>query len=97
MIKHIVAWRLRKEPSVRANAERVKLLLESMAGRIPGLLKIEVGINFFDDANAADVVLYSEFVDREALAGYQSHPVHEAVKPAIRELTIERRVVDYET
>lgn len=97
MIKHIVAWRLKKEPSVRANAERVKLLLESMAGRIPGLLKIEVGINFLDDANAADVVLYTEFSDRGALAGYQSHPVHEAVKPAIRELTIERRVVDYET
>jgi quinol monooxygenase YgiN len=96
MIKHIVAWRLKQEPSVRANAERVKLLLESMAGRIPGLVKIEVGINFLDDANAADVVLYSEFSDRAALAGYQSHPVHEAVKPAIRELTIERRVVDYE-
>ncbi|MCU0759612.1 MAG: Dabb family protein [Steroidobacteraceae bacterium] len=97
MVKHIVAWRLRKEPSVRANAERVKGLLEGMAGRIPGLLRIEVGINFLDDANAADVVLYSEFEDREALLGYQVHPVHEAVKPAIRELTVERRVVDYET
>jgi quinol monooxygenase YgiN len=97
MVKHIVAWRLRKEPSVRANAERVKSLLEGMAGRIPGLLRIEVGINFLDDANAADVVLYSEFVDREALLGYQVHPVHETVKPAIRELTVERRVVDYET
>lgn len=96
MIKHIVAWRLRKEPSVRANAERVKSLLEGMAGRIPGLLKIEVGINFLDDANAADVVLYSEFTDRQALLGYQAHPVHEAVKPSIRELTTERRVVDYE-
>ena len=53
MIKHIVAWRLRKEPSVRANAEHVKSLLEGMAGRIPGLLKIEVGINFLEDANAA--------------------------------------------
>ena len=96
MIKHIVAWRLRKEPSVRANAERVRSLLESMTGRIPGLLKIEVGINFLEDAHAADLVLYSEFTEREALHGYQTHPVHEAVKPAIRELTIERRVVDYE-
>ena len=96
MIKHVVVWRLRKEPSVRANAERVKALLEGMAGRIPGLLKVEVGINVVDDANAADVVLYSEFTDPAALLGYQGHPVHEAVKPAIREMTIERRVVDYE-
>lgn len=96
MIKHIVVWRLRKEPSLRANAERVKSLLEGMAGQIPGLLEIEVGINVLEDANAGDVVLYSEFTDRAALLGYQSHPVHEAVKPAIRELTIERRVVDYD-
>lgn len=96
MIKHVVVWRLRAEPSVRANAERVKSLLEGMAGRIPGLLKIEVGINHFEDANAADVLLYTEFTDRAALAIYQTHPVHETVKPAIRELTLERRVVDYE-
>jgi quinol monooxygenase YgiN len=96
MIKHIVVWRLRAEPSVTANAERAKSLLEGMAGRIPGLLKIEAGINFLVDANASDLVLYTEFSDRAALDGYQTHPVHEAVKPAIRELTLERRVVDYE-
>lgn len=96
MIKHVVVWRLRAEPSVRSNTERVRALLEGMAGKIPGLLKIEVGINFLVDANAADVLLYSEFTDRAALDGYQTHPLHEAVKPAIRELTLERRVVDYE-
>lgn len=96
MIKHVVLWRLRAEPSVRANAERVKSLLEGMAGRIPGLLEIEVGINHLEDANCSDVMLYSRFTDRAALALYQTHPVHEAVKPAIRELTLERRVVDYE-
>ena len=96
MIKHIVAWRLRTEPSVRANAERIKALLEDLAGRIPGLLKIEVGINYVEDANASDLVLYSEFVDRAALQGYQDHPLHEAVKLTIRALTTERRVVDYE-
>ncbi len=96
MVKHIVLWRLQPEPSVRANAARVKALLEGMAGRIPGLLKIEVGLNFLADEHAADVALYSEFTDRAALEVYQSHPVHEAVKPAVRELTRERRVVDYE-
>ncbi len=96
MIKHIVVWRMRPEPSVRSNAERAKALLEGMTGKIPGLVKIEVGLNFLADANASDLVLYSEFTDRAALDGYQTHPLHEAVKPAIRELTIERRVVDYE-
>lgn len=79
MIRHIVVWRLRPEPSVRANAERVRSLLEGMAGKIPGLLKVEIGINVLADAHASDVLLLSEFTDRAALDGYQQHPLHEAV------------------
>lgn len=99
MIKHIVIWRLRDRDDAAARnaaAQRARELLESMRGRIPGLLKIEVGINFLDDASASDVALYTEFADRAALDVYQGHPVHEAVKPAIRDLVAERRVVDYE-
>jgi quinol monooxygenase YgiN len=99
MVKHIVIWRLRDRGDTAARnkgARRIAELLESMRGKIPGLLKIEVGHNFLDDANAADLVLYSEFQTRAALDAYQNHPVHEAVKPEIRDLVTERRVVDYE-
>lgn len=96
MIKHIVMWRLLTEPSREANAARAKALLESMVGKIPGLLKLEVGVNFLEDASASDLVLYSEFADRAALAVYGSHPIHEAIKPQIRDLVAERRTVDYE-
>jgi hypothetical protein len=99
MVKHIVIWRLRDRGEAAARnrgARRVKELLESMRGKIPGLSKIEVGINFLDDANASDVVLYSELESRAALDVYQNHPVHEAVKPVIRDLVVERRVVDYD-
>ncbi|NBW88728.1 MAG: Dabb family protein [Gammaproteobacteria bacterium] len=95
MIKHIVAWRIKDTPSKAENAARIKELLEGLAGRIPGLLEIEVGINVIDDANAADVVLYSRFEDRAALAHYQTHPLHVAVAGEVRELTTERRSVDY--
>jgi hypothetical protein len=88
MIRHIVAWRVRTAPSVEANAQRVRQLLEGMSGRIPGLLRLEVGINFLVDASASDVVLVTDFPDRAALDAYQSHPLHEAVKPQIRELTL---------
>jgi len=42
------------------------------------------------------VVLYSEFVDLEALKTYQAHPLHQAVVPKVKALTTERRSVDYE-
>jgi hypothetical protein len=97
LVKHIVIWRLKGEASEKALASlRVKALLESLAGKIPGLIKIEVGINFLEDANAADVALYSEFSGRVALAQYQIHPEHVAVALQIRECAAERRVVDYE-
>jgi hypothetical protein len=45
---------------------------------------------------SSDLVLYSEFVSREALDAYQAHPEHLKVKPAIKADRIERRTVDYE-
>ncbi len=97
MVKHIVVWRVKDTPASKlANAQEIKRLLEGMRGRIPGLLKLEVGVNFVEDPLAGDCVLYSEFTDRAALLVYQTHPVHEAVKAGIRELSVERRVVDYD-
>lgn len=95
MIKHIVAWRLNDKDKV-ADAARIKELLEGLRGQIPGLMHIEVGMNVVPDANAADVVLYSEFTDLEALKTYQAHPLHQAVVLKVKALTIERRSVDYE-
>ncbi|MFA9462429.1 Dabb family protein [Thiohalorhabdus methylotrophus] len=99
MVKHIVMWRLKEEAQGNgrsANAELVKEKLEALEGRIPGLLKIEVGLDFSATDSSADVVLYSEFESREALKAYQAHPEHEAVKPFIGDVQSERRVVDYE-
>lgn len=96
MIKHIVAWRLIEDKDKLASAAEIKALLEDLRGKIPGLLHIEVGTNVVPDANAADVVLYSEFTDLDALKTYQAHPLHLAVAPKVKALTSERRSVDYE-
>ena len=96
MIKHIVAWRLSEEKSKAASTAEIKELLEGLRGQIPGLLHLEVGMNVVTDANAADVILYSEFTDLEALKTYQAHPLHQAVVPKVKALTTERRSVDYE-
>jgi len=99
VIKHIVMWRLLAEAqgnSKSANAELMKEKLEALEGRIPGLLKIEVGLDVGGTEASADVVLYSELADQEALAAYQSHPEHEAVKAFIGEVQSERWVVDYQ-
>jgi len=92
MVKHIVMWKLRD----KADAVDIKARLEALAGKIPGLLNIEVGIDFLESEQSADVVLYAELDSREALEAYQSHPEHQAVVPLVKAAAIARTVVDYE-
>ncbi|MFZ1976995.1 MAG: Dabb family protein [Bacteroidota bacterium] len=99
MIKHIVVWKLKdfaEGNSKEVNAREVKKLLEGLNGKIPGLHKIEVGLNFTHEPGAADVVLYSEFDSKEALDAYQIHPDHVALKGFISEVRSVRILADYE-
>jgi len=99
MIKHIVFWRLNESVygnNKQANAQILKDKLLAMQGKVNGLLKIEVGFDFNNEKDSCDVVLYSEFENKEALRQYQIHPDHEEIKKWISEVRYERRVVDYE-
>ena len=99
MNKHIVMWRLKDHAEGNnkiTNAQRMKTKLEALRGQIDGVLAIEVGIDFSATEASADVVLYSEFTDRAALAAYQAHPAHQAVVAFIKEVVSARHLVDYE-
>jgi Stress responsive A/B Barrel Domain len=99
MIKHIVLWKLKdiaEGATKQQNALKIKVLLEEMRGKIPGMLKLEVGLNFEKSGDAADVSLYAEFESREALDAYQIHPAHMPAKKFIPLVRTERRVADYE-
>ncbi|TLS67065.1 Dabb family protein [Mariprofundus erugo] len=92
MVKHIVMWKLKDKNGAAA----LKAALEALAGKIPGLLAIEVGIDFLQSEQSADLVLTTTHTDRDALAAYQAHPEHQAVVPMVRAATMARTVVDYE-
>lgn len=51
-----------------------------MQGKVNGLLKVEVRFDFSNEKDSCDVVLYSEFENKEALHQYQVHPDHEEIK-----------------
>ena len=99
MVKHIVFWKMKQATppdTRRQNAEKMKATLESLRGRVPGLLGLEVGIAFNDGDGAYDVALYSEFAGRTELAAYKDHPAHVAVVKTISAWRESRVVVDYE-
>jgi len=92
MVKHIVMWQLKD----KADAVEIKARLEALADRIPGLLSIEVGIDFLQSEQSADLVLVAELADRAALETYQQHPEHLAVVPLVKAAAISRTVADYD-
>ena len=99
MVKHIVLWKLKdfaEGATKKQNALKVKAMLEDMRGKIPGMLKLEVGLNFETSDSASDISLYTEFESRGALDMYQDHPEHLKAKSFIPLVRAERRVVDYE-
>jgi hypothetical protein len=99
MIKHIVVWKLKESAHGNSKIENARLIkekLESLNGKIAGMIRLEVGINISDTENSSDIVLYSEFASKSDLDNYQSHPDHKAVMPFIKEARSERRMVDYE-
>lgn len=91
MIRHIVVFTL-KNP---ADAPKVKALLDSCKGLVPGMHEFDVGIKTEGLEANADVVLISTFEDAAALAAYQPHPHHQGVVAQIREMAASRHVLDY--
>lgn len=99
MIKHIVMWKLKdfaEGAGKAANALAMKEKLESCAQLSPGILKFEVALAQPGLEATYDVVLYSEFASREALAEYAAHPTHKAIMPFIGAVRDERQCMDYE-
>jgi hypothetical protein len=96
-IKHIVMWNIRGE-TAQEKAQAIEFLcnrFKSLRGQIPGLLKLEIGVDFSGADYACDVVLYSVFDNQASLAAYATHPAHLKVRNELGSLRISRHQVDY--
>ena len=77
MVRHLVLWKLKPEAHGRSAAENavaIKEKLEGLRGRVPGMLRIEVGIDFSRTDSSSDVALYAEFESRAALDALPGSP-----------------------
>ncbi|MBI2746083.1 MAG: Dabb family protein [Burkholderiales bacterium] len=90
-------WNVRGDtPAEKAQGiDRLQRSFESLRGRIPGLLHLEIGVDSSRIDYACDVVLYSEFESQAALDAYGTHPEHLRVKNELADLRIARHQVDY--
>lgn len=100
MVKHIILWTLKPELSEeeKTNVRKgIKEGLESLKGKIPGLVEIKVNASGRLDSSTADLMLDSTFETKEALKAYSKHPEHVAVADGkVRPYTSARSCLDFE-
>ncbi len=96
MVKHIILWNLKEEFNTDQIKKDMKESLESLKGKVPGLLEIKIQTEKLESSNC-DVMLYSELESVEALKGYAVHPEHVKVADEkVRPFTERRVCIDFE-
>ena len=99
MVKHIILWKLKDELDSDTRGRCVadaKRELESLKGKIEGLLEIQVNIDCLESSNA-DMMLDSVFSSKDALREYQVHPAHvEVANTYVRPYVQTRLCMDYD-
>jgi hypothetical protein len=97
MFRHTIMWKIIESPlEKKETCEKMKELLESLTGKIPGLIKIEVGINTLNADNTFDVILIGDFENKNAYDAYSKHEEHVKIVPFFKDLKLERAIVDYD-
>lgn len=100
MVKHIILWTLNPELTDEKKEQvkrEIKTGLESLQGKIDGLVSIKVNIDGRLDSSNCDVMLYSTLESPEALKAYAVHPEHVAVANGkVSPYTVQRVCLDFE-
>lgn len=98
MIKHIVMWNVKGNTQQQRHevAQNIKQRFESLLGRIPGLVRLEVGLDISNVDYACDMVLYTEFESEASLEAYATHPDHLTIRKELGDVRIARYQVDYQ-
>ncbi|WP_460775691.1 Dabb family protein [Microbacterium sp. GXF7504] len=79
MIRHVVFFRWKETFTDDVRAQWIAGLEKLQAG-IPGLISLQHGADSLRTDRSWDHVIIADFVDRDALAVYNTHPLHEAIK-----------------
>ena len=95
MITHIVLFKLLN--CTPEKAEEASQVLAGMAGKIPVLRHLEVGVDVVHSERSYDLALVARFDSRQDLQAYQVHPVHVEVVNYMHQVRQSAIVVDYET
>lgn len=94
MIKHIVCFKLKDNSD--AEVKKAADILNSMKGKVPTALSIEVGCDFLHSPRSYDIILQVVVDSPEVLDAYQNDEYHcSVVKAHMHEVAEASIAVDY--
>lgn len=100
MVKHIILWTLNPELSADEKMEvkkGIKVGLEGLMGKVPGLMSVKVNIDGRLDSSNCDVMLDCTLESAEALKVYAAHPAHvDVANTKVKPYTVQRVCLDFE-
>lgn len=80
MIRHVVMFRW--FPTFTPEIEQQWIAgLKRLEGNVPGLIRLTHGRDLVGAARSWDHVIVADFESIEDIAVYDTHPLHEAIKP----------------
>ncbi len=95
MVKHMIIWNLKEDIDKAAVKSEIKKQLEALAGKIDGLLEMNIIIEGLP-SSSGDLMMDSTFESADALKAYAIHPEHVAIADGIvRPNTASRAAYDY--
>jgi hypothetical protein len=98
MLRHVVMFKMKESAEGAGKSEnlvRLKSGLKSLVGKIPEIRHFDVGQDVLNTAVSYDLVLYSQFDNKEDLFSYQKHPEHVKIAEFVGKVCSSRIVVDY--
>lgn len=95
MITHIVFFKLIDRSPDSIN--RARDVLMGLAGKVPQLRHLEVGVDVGRTARSYDLALITKFESMADLEAYRVHPAHVEVADYIASVRSDSAAVDYET
>ncbi len=94
-VEHLVWFKLREEIAAERHNEHIAGL-KSLRETVPGIVRLEVGLDFSGRSAGFQLGLLVTLADRAALDAYQVHPAHVTVAQALRADCSEIRALDFE-
>ncbi len=97
MVRHILLLELNPDATPES-IEACKVALNSLVGKIHGLLDCHFGENFAAPARREGFThgITMDFIDRPALEAYAPHPEHQPVAALVRSTFQKITVLDFE-